>query len=347
MTNSLPLVSIIIPAYNTAPYIHRAIESSLRQTHNNTEVIIVDDGSSDDTLKVAQEYAAKNERVRVFTQENAGVSSARNHGIREAHGEYLYFLDSDDWLEDNAIATLLEAQAQYPDKLIAANFCRVVEKNDKFFRSKASNIDEQSVFLNKQEVTEQFCGLGRIAGFHSCFAKIYRADAGLKFNEDLHYSEDVLYTFEYLNKVTGVYYVNIPVLNVFISEESLTRSKSYRLVMLDSQINAFTILENYPGNTPYMREIIALHRCRMIRIPLRWALERSAPSSEVKRARNAMKPYARLYLHSDKVSFVNKILFFVGVYLPIPLVRLVLGVYDFLEGVKKKFNRHGEEFPRW
>ena len=74
MTNSLPLVSIIIPAYNTAPYIHRALESSLRQTYQNIEAIVVNDGSTDETLKVAQDYAARDERVRVFTQENAGVS---------------------------------------------------------------------------------------------------------------------------------------------------------------------------------------------------------------------------------------------------------------------------------
>ncbi|MBR0249711.1 MAG: glycosyltransferase family 2 protein, partial [Synergistaceae bacterium] len=75
------LVSIIIPAYNTEKYIHRAIESSLRQTHNNVEVIVVNDGSKDNTLEVAKSYEERDSRVRVYHKENGGVSSARNMGI--------------------------------------------------------------------------------------------------------------------------------------------------------------------------------------------------------------------------------------------------------------------------
>ena len=115
------LVTIIIPAYNTEQYIHRAIESSIRQTYKNIEIIIVDDGSTDGTLSVAQNYETQDSRVKVLHQENEGVSSARNHGIREAGGEYIMFLDSDDWFEDYAVEILLEAQLKYPDILIAAD----------------------------------------------------------------------------------------------------------------------------------------------------------------------------------------------------------------------------------
>lgn len=81
MADNSPLVSIIIPAYNTAPYIHRAIGSSIRQTYKNIEILIVDDGSTDDTLKVAEYFAGTDSRIRVFTQKNGGVSTARNHAI--------------------------------------------------------------------------------------------------------------------------------------------------------------------------------------------------------------------------------------------------------------------------
>ena len=86
--NNNALISIIIPAYNTQEYIHRAIESSLRQSYKNIEIIIINDGSTDETLRTAQTYADKDNRIKIFHQENKGVSSARNHGIREARGKY-------------------------------------------------------------------------------------------------------------------------------------------------------------------------------------------------------------------------------------------------------------------
>ena len=120
--NNNALISIIIPAYNTQEYIHRAIESSLRQSYKNIEIIIINDGSTDETLRTAQTYADKDNRIKIFHQENKGVSSARNHGIREARGKYITFLDSDDWFEDDAVEILLAAQLDYPDKIIIANF---------------------------------------------------------------------------------------------------------------------------------------------------------------------------------------------------------------------------------
>ena len=121
LSSNTALVSIIIPAYNTGEYIYRAIESSMRQTYMNIEIIIIDDGSTDNTLEVAKSYEAKDERIKVFHQGNAGVSAAKNYGIREAKGEYIIFLDSDDWFEDNAVEVLLDYSNKYPDHLILGN----------------------------------------------------------------------------------------------------------------------------------------------------------------------------------------------------------------------------------
>ena len=90
------LVSVIIPAYNTDQYLAQTLDSVLAQTYSHFEVMIVDDGSTDRTLETAQEYAAKDDRIRVISQPNQGVSLTRNHGIRETTGELVAFLDSDD-----------------------------------------------------------------------------------------------------------------------------------------------------------------------------------------------------------------------------------------------------------
>lgn len=97
----LPLVSILIPAYNASPWLAQTLESALAQTYARCEIIVVDDGSSDDTLQIARRYVREN--VRVITQSNAGASVARNHGLRLAGGEFIQFLDADDLLAPDKI----------------------------------------------------------------------------------------------------------------------------------------------------------------------------------------------------------------------------------------------------
>ena len=90
----------------------------MRQTHENVEVIVVDDGSKDNTLEVAESYAERDSRVRVFHKENGVVSSARNLGIRKAHGEYMIFLDSDDYLEPNACEVIWKESLTHESEII-------------------------------------------------------------------------------------------------------------------------------------------------------------------------------------------------------------------------------------
>ena len=105
MFSDLPLVSVVIPAYNYAVFLPRAIESVFCQTYRNYEVIVIDDGSTDNTADVV--IAA--ERVRYFYQENKGLAAARNAGIEKSKGQYLLFLDADDWLEPDALEKNYEA----------------------------------------------------------------------------------------------------------------------------------------------------------------------------------------------------------------------------------------------
>ena len=93
-----PKISIVIPVYNTAKYLKKCLDSLKFQTYENLEIICVDDGSTDGSLSVLQEYANSDSRFLVYTQEHLGTSSARNIGISVASGEYISFVDSDDWI---------------------------------------------------------------------------------------------------------------------------------------------------------------------------------------------------------------------------------------------------------
>lgn len=102
------LISIIMPVYNTALYLTAAVESILNQNYKNFELIIIDDGSTDSSFRIAHEYAAGDDRVRVFRQENAGPSKARNMGLEKSRGDWIYFMDSDDTIDPDMLEKLMK-----------------------------------------------------------------------------------------------------------------------------------------------------------------------------------------------------------------------------------------------
>ena len=104
----MPKISVIIPVYDTEEFLSRCLDSVLCQTHRDLEVILIDDGSTDASGALCDEYAEKDTRIQVIHQENSGSSAARNTGLEAACGDYIGFVDSDDWLEPDMYAYLLD-----------------------------------------------------------------------------------------------------------------------------------------------------------------------------------------------------------------------------------------------
>ena len=102
-----PMISVIVPVYNAEKYLQRCVDSILKQSFTDFEVLLIDDGSHDRSGELCDEYGEKDNRVRVFHKENGGVSSARNVGLDNASGEYISFVDADDYLETNAMSDSL------------------------------------------------------------------------------------------------------------------------------------------------------------------------------------------------------------------------------------------------
>ena len=102
-----PLISVIVPIYKVEPYLKKCVDSILTQTHKNLEIILVDDGSPDNCGAICDEYAAKDSRIRVIHKPNGGLSDARNAGMKIMTGQYVAFVDSDDWIEPNMYSSLL------------------------------------------------------------------------------------------------------------------------------------------------------------------------------------------------------------------------------------------------
>ena len=116
-------VSIVVPVYNVEKYLKRCVDSLIEQSYSNLEILLVDDGSKDSSLSICKEYELKDSRIRVFHKENEGLGLTRNYGIERATGEYITFVDSDDYLTTDAIAVMLDrAIATNADVVIATHY---------------------------------------------------------------------------------------------------------------------------------------------------------------------------------------------------------------------------------
>ena len=121
--NNRPLVSVIIPCYNSAQFVRDALDSALAQTYDPVEIIVVNDGSTDDLENALAPYR-QNARIKMVSQENRGLSAARNRGIQESRGAYLKFLDADDWLAPNALAK--QVAAFQNDEALGLVYCDLI-----------------------------------------------------------------------------------------------------------------------------------------------------------------------------------------------------------------------------
>ena len=145
------LISIIIPVYNCEQYIDKCTKSILSQSYRNFEIILVDDGSTDETGKICERYASGDKRIKVIHKTNSGPAAARNRGIEKAKGEFIFFIDADDYLEENAFGLLIGGYKKYKADIVIGNFKKIknneIEKrNDVYF--------EDNKLLNKQELTD-------------------------------------------------------------------------------------------------------------------------------------------------------------------------------------------------
>lgn len=119
------LISILIPVYNTQPYLKKCLESVLAQTYRELEILLIDDGSTDGSLKTCLEYSERDSRIEVISSAHIGVGATRNLAVRKARGEYLAFIDSDDFVDRNYIETLYGAVQKYNTPIAASSYCKV------------------------------------------------------------------------------------------------------------------------------------------------------------------------------------------------------------------------------
>jgi glycosyltransferase involved in cell wall biosynthesis len=199
-----PQISIIVPVYKVEKYLRKCIDSILKQTYADWELLLIDDGSPDRSGEISDEYAVKDSRIRVFHKPNGGVSSARNLGLDEAQGEYVMFVDSDDWLTPDT----LEKCAKYMDKYDVIRFgIRFVDSEDGS-QYRIYNVDEDE---NLQDYTLKVVGRNAMLGVCvGAYKREILETAKIRFSKELISGEDWLVQFQILLKSTNVAFFNSP-----------------------------------------------------------------------------------------------------------------------------------------
>lgn len=214
-------ISIIVPVYKVEKYLPKCLDSILAQTFSDFEVLLVDDGSPDSSGRIAEEYAERDSRIKVFHKENGGVSSARNYGLRQARGQYIAFCDSDDWVEADWLKTLYEQISEYPVDLSVCGLMKEDEAGKTLF-----SIDERHIYTkNKEEaLLTLFNGDGYYRYQGWVVNKLYKKEILIKnhiyFNEKISYSEDRLFNFFYLLHCSSIVYSTDPKYHYLIRQNS-------------------------------------------------------------------------------------------------------------------------------
>jgi len=219
---NLPLISVIIPAYNAQDTILRACESVLEQSHPHLELIVVNDGSKDNTGKLLDEIAAANGNVRCIHQENGGVCKARNAGLRSARGEYLFFLDADDALVPQCLEKLLQI-AMEKSCAIVAGPCIEIKPDGTQVPSQYHTEAEVDVWRGKEGLRQSL--LDNPATY-SVWGKLYRRDAIAEtwFVEGKRIHEDSFFLFEALTREKDMAVSNVHSVFYYVTENSASRA---------------------------------------------------------------------------------------------------------------------------
>ncbi|MBQ8390726.1 MAG: glycosyltransferase [Oscillibacter sp.] len=233
-----PSVSIIVPVYNAETALRRCIESILHQTCGDFELLLVDDGSTDSSGAICDEYAAQDTRIRVFHKENGGVSAARNLALDNAAGQYLQFLDSDDWVTPDATRLFLRTAREQNADLVISDFYRVV--GDRV--SVKGDIEETEV-LSQGEYAEHMMANPADFYYGVLWNKLYRRDIveahHLRMNEEINWCEDFLFNLEYIRCARRFCALNVPLYyyvktkGSLASQISLSKTVRMKLTMFE------------------------------------------------------------------------------------------------------------------
>lgn len=235
-------VSIIVPVYKAEASIVRCIESILGQTYHNIELLLIEDGSPDNSGEICDRYAGDS-RVKVIHNTNQGVSHTRNTGLEYATGEYITFCDSDDYYTPNHVKENVYAAMEHGSDITISGY--YIEQYGKF----VSSVHMTNASLSKDDVVKHFTVDNEVGGF--CWNKLYKREVlqGIKFPENLEFLEDTYFLCSAMKRARKIYYLAEPLYYYYDNQNSATRNMD----MVYSDHDTVKYIDSY-------KNILANHR---------------------------------------------------------------------------------------
>ena len=255
----IPTVSIIVPVYNAEHTIGRCIESILNQAYTDFELLLVNDGSTDNSGSICDSYAAKDSRIQVLHKENTGVSESRNLALDRARGVYLQFLDSDDWITSDATSSLVRAMENGPCDMVISDFYRVVGERV----SQKGDIDEDGLMTREDYAAHM---MENPADFYYgvLWNKLYRRSIveahHLRMDPAISWCEDFMFNLEYIRHAETFRAIQIPIYYYVktkgsLASQSLSISKTVKMKL--------TVFEYYHRFFKTVLDEDEYERCRL------------------------------------------------------------------------------------
>jgi len=313
-------ISIIIPIYNSEPYIRKCLDSVINQTYTNLEILCIDDGSNDRSMEICNEYAMKDNRICIFHKafkEGSGTPvNSMNIGLKNFNGQYVGFIDHDDWIEPDMYEVLYNTVKKMDVKIGVVNFFwdtvsnSVAETNDIAIPDKILTPKEMLLYTFHRECYRSF--------YFPAWNKLYSADIFKKnkdicFNADYHYASDALFNVQVFltDGCTGAYN-DKPLYHYYRRESSITNNTSTRMKNDDLKVWELIIdlLENkgYYDISIWVKKIHAFHAGQFAESALI-----AGDSKLFIEFQNKMKYFSNIYIeknqnYPDRVKWFNNLL---------------------------------------
>lgn len=229
----MPKISIIVPVYKVEEYLCRCLDSIVAQTFTDWECILVDDGSPDNSGAICDEYAEKDKRFRVFHQENAGVSTARNRGLDEARGEWIDFMDSDDWVEKEMLKELYKCAIDNQAEVVVSGIS--FSNGIKNYKNFIPNLGWLNMPKDFKWYIQGPCA--------KLFLRTFLHKNNIRFPKNLTLAEDLYFTFQAYFKSKKIFGINKSFYNYFQNENSVVHTLN--LKNINDAVFVLTMIDKY------------------------------------------------------------------------------------------------------
>lgn len=310
------LISVILPIYNVEKYLKRCLLSVCNQTYKNLEIILVNDGSKDDSLSICKYFKEKDKRIYIIDKKNSGLASARNKGLEIAKGKYISFIDSDDWIEPDMIEHLYKLMVGFGADLSVCGFfidksLDVLPDNKKILKKEKYSIQE----MDQEKAMKYAISPNYYYGF--AWNKFYKRSVigEMRYDETIFKGEDSPFTCEYILKCKKVIYDPTPKYHYVQSDISITRSKfsNKKMTVLDSYQGVIDYAKKVSDDAKRMAEEQYANHVLSLLVNIINTNEIEF-SDEVKYLKKELKRYKKEYMQSTEINIQHKIAYYLATY---------------------------------